>query len=179
MPPVSQRADHGLAEPVVIGKIVGLFGVKGWVKIRSYTDPREQIADYRPWRVAIEGEWRSFEVETVQPQGKSLVVRLAGIDDRDAATRLLNSDIVIDRSQLPALEENEFYWRDLQGLQVLNLKGVELGTVKSLLETGANDVLVVCKDGSPEILIPYVLDRVIRAVDMESRIIRVDWEADF
>ncbi|HEX5056617.1 MAG TPA: ribosome maturation factor RimM [Gammaproteobacteria bacterium] len=179
MPPVTQRDDHGIAEPVVIGKIVGLFGVKGWVKIRSYTDPREQIADYQPWRVVVAGEWSSFEVETVKPQGKSLVARLAGIADRDAAMRLLNGDIVIDRSQLPVLKENEFYWRDLQGLQVLNLQGVELGTVKSLFETGANDVLVVRKDGGPEILIPCVMDRVIHTVDIESGIIRVDWEADF
>jgi 16S rRNA processing protein RimM len=179
MPPVSQRADHGISEPVVIGKIVGLFGVKGWIKIRSYTDPREQIAQYRPWRLAVEGEWRSFDVEALQPQGKSLIARLAGIADRDEAMRLMNSDIVIDRSQLPALKENEFYWRDLAGLKVFNLSGVELGTVESLFETGANDVLVVRKEGSPEILIPFVMDRVIHYVDTESGVIRVDWEADF
>lgn len=176
---VSQRADHGISEPVVIGKIVGLFGVKGWVKIRSYTDPREQIAQYRPWQVSVEGGWCSLEVEAVQPQGKSLIARLAGIADRDEAVRLLNSDIVIDRSQLPALDKNEFYWRDLTGLKVLNLRGVELGMVESLLETGANDVLIVRKDKGPEILIPYVMDRVVHAVDIESGIIRVDWEADF
>lgn len=171
--------DHGVSEPVVVGKIVGLFGVKGWVKIRSYTDPRVQIAEYRPWRVAMDGEWLSFDVEAVQPQGKSLIARLAGIADRDQAVRLMNSDIVIDRSQLPALDKDEFYWRDLTGLKVLNLHGVELGTVESLFETGANDVLVVRKEGNPEILIPFVTDRVIHYVDIESGVIRVDWEADF
>jgi 16S rRNA processing protein RimM len=169
----------GSEERIIVGQIVGLFGVKGWVKIRSYTDPREQIAHYRPWQVSVEGEWHSFEVEAVQPQGKSLIARLTGITDREQAIRLMNSDIVIDRRQLPVLSENEFYWRDLEGLKVLNLNGVELGTVKSLFATGANDVLVACKDGGPEILIPYVMDRVVRSVDMESGIIRVDWEADF
>jgi 16S rRNA processing protein RimM len=83
------------------------------------------------------------------------------------------------RRQLPALGENEFYWRDLQGLRVFNLSGVELGMVRSLIETGANDVLVVRGDEGPEILVPYVMDRVVRSVDIESGIIRVDWEADF
>jgi 16S rRNA processing protein RimM len=169
----------GSKEPVIVGQIVGLFGVKGWVKIRSYTDPREQIAHYQPWQVAVDGEWISFEVEAVQSQGKSLIARLAGITDRDQAIRLMNSDIVIDRRQLPVLDENEFYWRDLEGLKVLNLAGVELGRVKSLFATGANDVLVVRKDGSPEILIPYVVDRIVRSVELEQGIIRVDWEADF
>lgn len=168
----------GSEELVIVGQIVGLFGVKGWVKLRSYTDPREQIAQYQPWQVLIDGQWQSFEVEALQPQGKSLIARLAGIADREQAARLMNSDIVIDRQQLPVLSENEFYWRDLEGLKVLNLNGVELGTVTSLLETGANDVLVVRKDKA-EILIPYVLHRVVHAVDMESGIIRVDWEADF
>lgn len=179
MPPVSQRADHGISEPVVIGRIVGLFGVKGWVKIRSYTDPREQIARYRPWRVQVDGEWCSLDAETVRSQGKSLIARLVGIADRDQAVRLMNSDILIERRQLPALGENEFYWRDLQGLKVLNLQGIELGTVQSLLETGANDVLVVRKDTGPEILVPYLIDRVIQSVDMKSGVIRVDWEEDF
>lgn len=171
--------DHGISEPVVVGKIVGLFGVKGWLKIRSYTDPREQIAEYRPWRVVVDGEWYSFDVEAVQSQGKSLIARLAGIGDRDQAVRLMNSDIVIDRSQLPVLDKDEFYWRDLTGLKVLNLGGVELGKVESLFETGANDVLVVRKEGSSEILIPFVMDRVIRSIDIESGVIRVDWEADY
>jgi 16S rRNA processing protein RimM len=169
----------GSEERVIVGQIVGLFGIKGWVKIRSYTEPREQIAHYRPWLVAVNGEWSRFEVEAVQPQGKSLSVKLAGIDDREQAVRLMNSDIAIARQQLPALSENEFYWRDLEGLQVLNLNGVELGTVKSLFATGANDVLVVRKDGGPEILVPYVMERVIHSVDIESGIMRVDWEADF
>ncbi|HEY3486969.1 MAG TPA: ribosome maturation factor RimM [Gammaproteobacteria bacterium] len=166
-------------EPVVVGKIVGLFGVKGWIKILSYTDPREQIGNYRPWRLVVAGEQRSFQVEAVQPQGKSLIVKLAGIDDRTQAIELMNSDIVIDRSQFPVLEKNEFYWRDLHGLRVVNLNGVELGTVESLFATGANDVLVLRKDGSPEILIPYVMGRVVQSVDIEAGIIRVDWEADF
>jgi 16S rRNA processing protein RimM len=88
---------------VVIGRIVGLFGVKGWVKIRSYTDPREQIARYRPWRLLVDGEWRSLEAEAVRPQAKSLIARFVGINDREQAVRLLHSDIVIDRRQLPAL----------------------------------------------------------------------------
>jgi 16S rRNA processing protein RimM len=167
------------AEPVIIGKIVGLFGVKGWLKIRSYTDPREQIARYQPWQVAVDGVWRQMAVEAVQPHGKGMIARLSGVENRDQALPLVGGDIGVSRQQLPALAENEFYWRDLEGLKAVNLEGVELGTVRYLFATGANDVLVVQKDGGPEILIPFLWQRTIQAVEIDAGLIRVDWQEDF
>src|SRR5690606_37218443 len=107
-------------------------------RLRSYTEPPERIAHYRPWHLCMAGQWQNLEVEQVEQQGKSLIAKLAGIDDRDRAAGLMRCEIAVDRQQLPALAENEFYWRDLQGLQVVNLDGALLGTVDHLLETGAN-----------------------------------------
>jgi 16S rRNA processing protein RimM len=167
------------AEPVIVGKIVGLFGVKGWFKILSYTDPREQIARYQPWQVAVAGVWRRMDVENVQRHGKGVIARLSGIENRDQAMPLVGSDIAVDRQQLPALADNEFYWRDLEGLKAINPDGVELGTVRYLFATGANDVLVVQQDGGPEILVPFIWEQTVQAVDLEAGVIRVDWQEDF
>lgn len=163
---------------VTIGRISGLFGVKGWVKVRSYTDPRENIMDYNPWLLRLGEEWLTFDVEAIQTHGKSIIAKLRQVADRDEAAGLLQSEIAIEREQLPALADNEYYWRDLQGLTVLNLSGVVLGKVEYLLETGANDVLVVRRD-QREILIPYAFGEIVRSVDLANREMRVDWEEDY
>lgn len=163
---------------VIIGRISGLFGVKGWLKVQSYTDPRENIFNYTPWQLRLGEEWRTFDVEAIQAHGKSIIARLRQVADRDQAAGLLRSEIAIDRVQLPALAENEYYWRDLRGLTVLNMSGVVLGKVESLLETGANDVLVVRQEDR-EILIPYAPGRIVQRVDLDSREMRVDWEPDY
>jgi 16S rRNA processing protein RimM len=163
---------------VTIGRISGLFGVKGWLKVQSYTDPRENIMNYNPWLLRLGEEWQTFDVEAVQTHGKSIIAKLRQVVDRDEAAGLLRSEIAIKREQLPALAENEYYWRDLQGLTVLNLAGVVLGKVEYLLETGANDVLVVRQD-EREILIPYAPGEIVHAVDLANREMRVDWEADY
>ncbi len=169
---------------VPVGKINGLFGVKGWMKIYSSTEPRENILSYSPWFLKKDGQWQEFELLDGRAHGKGVVASLSGISDRDRAAELIGSQIAIRRSQLPATEKGEYYWSDLQGMNVVNLQGEALGKVISLFETGANDVMVVRaedgKKGKPrERLIPFLTDGIVHEVDSEQGIIQVDWDADF
>ncbi|HSH42981.1 MAG TPA: ribosome maturation factor RimM [Arenicellales bacterium] len=161
---------------ICVGKIVGVAGVQGWVKIHSYTRRRSDIFDYGSWLVGPEDRPRRHELASGREQGRGLAAKLAGIDDRDAAAALVGSAIHITPEQLPPLAEGEYFWHQLEGLEVENLEGVRLGTVDHLFETGANDVLVVA--GERERLIPYIPD-VIRKVDLEAGTMQVDWDADF
>lgn len=162
---------------VLLGSISGVYGVRGWVKIRSATEPRERIIDYAPWQIARAGGWAEWRVEEGRRHGEGVVAKLAGIEDRDEAVGLVGADIAVPRSRLPASGEDEYYWVDLIGLKVITLEGVGLGTVERLLETGANDVLVV--QNGRERLIPFVRGRVVHAVDLEAGVLRVDWDPDF
>ena len=166
----------GLRQPVILGRIVGLFGVRGWVKVHSYTEPREALLDYRDWLLGREDVWRHVELAESRQHGKGIVVRLRGIEDRDAAAELLGSEIGVDRDALPEPEEGRYYWADLEGLTVVGRDGTEFGKVAYLMATGANDVLVV--DGPVERLIPFVPETVILDVDLAEGVIRVDWEWD-
>ncbi len=162
---------------ILMGRVSGLFGVKGWLKIYSHAAPREGILDYKVWYLMRDGDWQPFRVAAGQRQGKGVVVHLEGYDDRDQAADLLGSDIAIRREQLPGLAEGEFYWSDLEGLRVVNLQGIELGVVSHLFETGANDVLVV--KGERERLIPYTQGMAVKSVDLQEGRITVDWDPDF
>jgi 16S rRNA processing protein RimM len=162
---------------ILMGRVSGLFGVKGWLKIYSHAAPREGILDYKVWYLMRDGNWQPFRVAAGQRQGKSVVAHLEGYDDRDQATPLLGSDIAIRREQLPALADGEYYWSDLEGLRVVNLQGIELGVVSYLFETGANDVLVV--KGERERLIPYTLGMAVKSVDLQDGLLTVDWDPDF
>lgn len=173
-----QHAD----DMIVLGHISGLFGVQGWVKIYSHTDPRDNILGYSPWYLWMQGEWLPFSVIKGKQHGKSLIAHLEQCPDRDSAATLVGKEIAIPRRQLPTLEEGEYYWSELQGLRVINEDDVDLGTVSHLLETGANDVLVVEQreaGDKQERLIPYIRDQVIKKVDLDAGVIRVDWDADF
>ncbi|WP_459868543.1 ribosome maturation factor RimM [Endothiovibrio diazotrophicus] len=172
MPPLA--ADE--RELVALGRISGLFGVRGWVKVFSHTEPREQIVRYSPWLIRLGGEWRAMKVVSGKAHGKGVVVRLESVEDRDAAARLIDAEIAVPRDQLPALEPGDYYWADLEGLAVVTTEGVGLGKVDHLFETGANDVLVV--KGERERLIPYTDDAVV-AVDLEAGCIEVDWDPEF
>ena len=163
-------------QPVILGRIVGLFGVRGWVKVHSYTEPREGLLDYRNWLLSRDGDWQSVALAEGRRHGKSVIARLAGVEDRDAAAEWLGSDIAVDRDALPEAEEGHYYWADLEGLTVVHKDGTELGKVAYLMATGANDVLVV--DGAAERLIPFVPGTVILDVDLATGVIRVDWEWD-
>lgn len=161
---------------VVLGRISGLFGIKGWVKIHSFTEPRQAILDYGDWLVGTEGDWKPAKLAEGKPHGKTVIARLAGVDDRDAATEYVNDFVAVPRSMLPETAADEYYWSDLEGLRVVSRDGKLLGKVDHLMETGANDVLVI--RGDREVLIPYIKDEVVEEVDLANGVIRVNWEWD-
>lgn len=163
-------------EPVVLGRITGLFGVRGWVKVYSYTEPREAVLNYERWLLRKQDEWQAVTVAEGKRHGKTVIVRVEGFDDRDRSAELIGSDIGILRGEMPDAGEGQYYWSDLEGLRVVRDDGAELGTVGYLLETGAHDVMVV--QGEQERLIPFVPDEVVIDVDLEKGLITVDWEWD-
>lgn len=163
---------------VIIGRVAGVFGVKGWVKVRSETEPYDNILNYSPWYLKQNGDWVAYELSGGQQHGKGLIVQLTGCDDRDMAASLVGQDIAVTREQLPAPKQGEYYWADLVGLEVINQEHQSLGKVDHLMETGANDVLVV-KGEQGECLIPYVTGLYIMEVDLTAGKIMVDWEADY
>ena len=169
------------AEKVLLGQLSAVFGVKGWIKVTSHTQPRENILNYPEWLLKIGDTWKLTKVEQGRPHGKTLVAKLAGCDDRDQAQLLVNTKIAIYRSQLPETGEDEYYWSDLLGMQVITVKGDALGKVAEILETGSNDVLVIKKKSSGktvESLVPWLEGDVITNVDKNEKIITVNWETD-
>lgn len=170
---------------IIVGKIAGLFGVKGWHKIFSETAPRENILGYSPWYLKTADGWQAFELKEGKVHGKGIIARLETCTDRDMAATLVGCQIAIRRDQLPATEKDEYYWDDLLGLKVETTRGVALGEVKSLMETGANDVLVVrTKASKPgevaeERLIPFVSGQYVVSVDLDNGVMVVDWDPDF
>lgn len=171
-----------LDKPVVLGRVHGLFGVKGWIKVYSHTRPMDAILDYDRWWIGRADSARPFRVLEAREQGKTLVARLADpqgvpLADRDAVMPLLEQDISVARADLPSPEPDEYYWVDLVGLSVYTDEGQPLGRVDAMMETGANDVLVV--KGERERLIPWVMDDVVQSVDLTEGRITVDWDPDF
>jgi len=161
---------------LVLGHISGLYGVRGWVKVFSDTEPRENILSYRPWYLGASREPR--ELAAGRRQGKGLVARLEGCDDRDQAAVLVGQEIAVRRDQLPPAQADEFYWADLEGLSVVTMDGTSLGRVSHLFATAANDVLVV-KGNQRERLLPFVWPQVVKDVDFGMERIQVDWDPDF
>jgi 16S rRNA processing protein RimM len=162
---------------VDVGKISGVFGVKGWLKIFSYTSPKENILNYSPWLLEKAGEVKTVEVVDGNLQGGGVIAQIKGVNDRNQAETLLGYEIFIRREQLPETSEGEYYWSDLIGLEVETTDGVALGVVDSLLETGANDVLIV--KGERERAVPFIKGQVIVEIDREAGRIVVDWDPDF
>ena len=162
---------------VLMGRVAGLYGVHGWVKVVSHTEIRDGIADYAPLYLNRGGEWQPIAVEEKRLQGKGLILKFAGYDDRNTAAVLIGCDIAVRREQLPLAAPGEYYWVDLEGLRVVTLNGVELGRVKRLFETGANDVVVVT--GERERLIPFLPGDVIVKIDLEQGELQVDWDPAF
>lgn len=157
-----------------MGRIVGLYGVQGWLKIESWAEPRMRIFDYQPWLL---GETKIEGVKG-RVQGKGMVAQLPGVDTREQATALIGTDIHVDRDQLPPPAEDEYYWVDLEGLEVVTIDNVELGRISHLFATGANDVVVV-RDGERERLIPFVQGSYVRSVDLSTGRMVVDWDPEF
>jgi len=165
---------------VVVGQIAGVYGVRGWVKIRSYTAPQENLFKYQPWTLRASAPVGPASIKLLQwrVQGKGLIAQFEGYTDRDQAAQLNGAEIVVPRATLPKPKKDEYYWSDLIGLRVLNRAEIELGVVDHLLETGANDVLVV-KGAEKEHLVPWVPGPYILDVNLAEGVIRVDWDADF
>ena len=161
---------------VFVGKVSGPHGIKGWVKVISYTDPLENILSYKEWFIINEGgSKKTFSIEDSRIQGKKIIVKLDGIEDRDSAEDLKNKEILVSRIDLPKLEENTFYWNDLLDLSVLDQKGKQIGKVDSLFETGSNDVLVIVNENKERFLVPFIMEEVIRKVDLVKEFISIDW----
>ncbi len=161
---------------VLVGKVSGCFGVKGWLKIFSYCNPRENITTYKSWIV----DGKVFDSVESKRNGKLIVAKLKGIDDKDTAMTLIGQSVEIREDQLEQLPSNQYYWRDLIGLKVTNTKGIALGTITNLLETGANDVLII--KGERERLIPYITEndnnKTVIAVDLDNKTMTVEWHED-
>ncbi len=177
---------------VQLGRITGHYGVRGWVKVHSDTQPRDNIVRFSEWVLlprgrAVAGQHevtRRVKVVEGREQGKTIVARLEGIEDRDAAQSVIGCGIAVGREELPSLGQDEFYWTDLVGAEVSTVEGIRVGRVIRLFETGANDVLVVRdeRDGSKagaEVLVPWIRPDVVAQVDLQLRQITVDWDPDF
>ena len=160
---------------VVVGQIGAAFGVKGWLHVKSFAQPAENLLRYKPWYAGGE----KVEVRELKPHGDTFVVSLAGIHDREAAQKWKGREIAVSRSILPKAGVGEFYWHDLIGLKVVSPQGHEMGQVDSLMETGSNDVLVVKagKGSKHELLIPFIKD-VIGKIDLDSGVLVADWPID-
>jgi 16S rRNA processing protein RimM len=166
------------AKRVAVGRIVGVHGVQGWVKVESWTDPRDNLFGFEQWQLDRDGEVVG-EVRLIEgrPGGRGLIAALEDVVDREQARALMGARISVPRSALPPPAEGEYYWVDLEGLAVVTTDGTELGTVSHLFETGANDVMVV--RGDRERLIPFVPETYVRVVDVEAGRLEVDWDPAF
>jgi 16S rRNA processing protein RimM len=167
-----EQRDQNL---VPLGYISGVYGIKGWVKVHSYTSPREAILAYQPWLLGEQNE--KVSIREGRKQAKTIVVSLPGVDDPEAARQRVGQEIAIYRSQLPDADEASWYWTDLVGLEVETADGADLGKVTRMMETGAHDVMLV--SGDRERLIPFVPEVYVISVDLEKGRLVVNWEPDF
>lgn len=166
-------------EIVVLGRLADPYGIRGWVRLHPFGDDPLAWAKMPVWWIAREDEpWRECKLKGLKAHGDGLVVLLEGVADRTAAEKMKGVLVGAPRHALPSTDEDEFYWADLIGLEVVNVAGERLGKVAGLIETGANDVLRVVADDATERLLPFV-DAVVLSVDKEAGQIRVAWESDW
>jgi 16S rRNA processing protein RimM len=154
-------------EPIVLGKMGSTYGIRGWLRVFSSTEDAESIFEYQPWFIQQAGKWQAVELESWKRHNQDLIIKVKGVDDRDAANLLTNREIVVDSSQLPDLGEGDYYWKDLFGCHVVTSTGYE---VKANLKDAF---------GIKERLIPFLDGQVIKKVDLTTRIIEVDWDPGF
>ncbi|MDH5423565.1 MAG: ribosome maturation factor RimM [Gammaproteobacteria bacterium] len=172
-----QNSEQATGNMLVLGKVSGVYGVKGWVKLFSDTEPREGILDYKHCFIKLKGQWQPLDVTQGRLQGKGVIAHIAGCDDRDQAMLLIGSEIAVSDDQLAELADDEYYWKDLIGLSVINQDNIDLGTVSGMMETGANDVLIVT--GERERLLPFTQGHTVLEVNLDDKVIRVDWDPEF
>lgn len=163
---------------VTVARIGAPYGVRGWLKIHSFTSPPESVLSYAPWRIRLAGEWRSLRVAEGRPHGKGVVARLEGFEDRETVRSLVGAEVAVERAQLGDPGDGSYFWTDLIGVQVVNREGAVLGRVDHLIDNGQQDVLVI-RGGDRERLIPFVQDHYVLEVDLEGDRIVVDWELDY
>lgn len=161
---------------LLAGKIGAVHGLKGWLKVHSFTNPSENILQYRPWFIESLDGYQPLISDNHRWQAQVLVVHFKGLDSRETTGHLTNKSLYIKKAQLPLLKKGEYYWEELVGLRVSNLEGVDLGMVTSLLATGANDVLYI--EGKETHCVPYLPKQVIKQVDLLEKTMLVDWPAE-
>ena len=163
---------------ILLGRIVGAFGIRGQIKIESWTEPRDAIFRYQPWiLVDATGNERVFSGARGKESGKHLVANFPDVDDRNVVEAMRGTDIYVLRSALPPPKAGEFYWIDLEGFRVVTVEGVDFGTVSHLFSTGSNDVLFI--RGDRERMVPFVEPDFVKSVDFDAGLITVDWDPDF
>ena len=162
---------------MILGRVRGPHGVRGALRIQPFTEDRDTLLDHPEWMLGKGECWSEYRLVGGQGHGDGLRVILETVTDRDAAEALRGLEVAVWRDALPDLEDGEFYWSDLVGLAVTTTEGESLGVVERLMETGANDVLVV--KGERERLIPFLMDDVVRHVDLDGRRMEVDWDPEF
>jgi 16S rRNA processing protein RimM len=158
-----------------MGRIVGSFGVQGWMKVKAFTESADGLGDYESWIVRTQEGWREMELEGFEVHSKGPVAKLAGCNDPEAADAMRGCDVAVTREELGDAGEGSMFWVDLVGLDVVDSSGRSLGKVEGLFETGDTSVLVV--QGERETMIPFVPDYV-KSVDRDAKRITVDWKAD-
>ncbi|MDT8427295.1 MAG: ribosome maturation factor RimM [Pseudomonadales bacterium] len=169
---------------VTLGRIGGPHGIKGWVKILSFTEPRENILGYRQLEVSFGDKAPlCLEMDDGRIHGKGLLAHFVGYDTPESAQQLNGGQIEIDAEALPALADGEYYWHQLIGMKVVNRQGIDLGRIDHMLETGANDVMVIAATvesiDDRERLLPWLPERTVLRVDIAKGEVQVDWEPDY
>lgn len=161
---------------VIIGRFGAPFGIKGEIKVQSFSDPIEAIVEYDPWFIETDNGWQELELESCRFQNPNIIAKIIDIDDRDEVRQYTNTKIAVGRSQLPETEEDEYYWTDLEGLAVRNQHNETLGHVKEVFSNGVSDVLIII--GEQRLLIPFIWDHFIQSVDIEKGEIIVNWQSE-
>lgn len=164
-----------------MGRISAPFGIKGWIRVTPFTATADGLTNYSTWWLGGAGRWQEYEITQSQVQGADVIAKLAGCDDRDAAAAMKGLQVAVPREAFPPAAKGEYYWADLLGLRVRNTEGLDFGVVTEMLETGANDVMVVRTDvdgDGGERLIPFIAD-VVKRVDVAAGVIEVEWGADY
>jgi len=162
-------------EKLVIGRVSSPHGIKGWLKILSYTDPVENIFSYKSIFLKKRNNYLPFEIEDYSISGKIIRMKLKGIDDRNHSEEIAECEILINRNDLPEISSDSYYWADLIGFQVIRGDSENIGVLDSFIETGSNDVMVVVGKNNNRNLIPFINRDVIKTVDMKGKVIIVDW----
>ncbi len=160
---------------ILVGKISNPHGIKGWVKVISFTDPIENILSYKQWIISDKETEKTYYLEDSRVQGNKIVIKLENVNDRNDADLLKNLQIQVNRSDLPELDQNSYYWEDIVDFNVIDIKGNHVGKVDSLFRTGSNDVLVIIDETKERLLVPFIMEEVIKYVDLAKELISIDW----